>query len=74
MLVETSIRLLRTFATCPKCETSLTLKGLSIKLGRFSIKCDCGWCIEGYERGAEKSLAVEIEGMDIIVGEDSYKN
>lgn len=42
MRLETSIRILKAFKTCPKCFSTMMMDGLKINENKFELKCKCG--------------------------------
>jgi hypothetical protein len=46
MKMETVIRLLEVFGTCPKCNRIIFIDELKIDDNYFELKCKCGWVLK----------------------------
>lgn len=49
MLFGTTLKLLKAFETCPRCNQELFSDKLVIDVKTFSMGCDCGWGLAGTE-------------------------
>lgn len=46
MIIETIIRLMRAYSTCPKCGKTMMCDGFKSDEREASIECKCGWKLE----------------------------
>ncbi|CAG9703977.1 hypothetical protein [Clostridium neonatale] len=46
MILETVIRLMRAYSTCPKCGAIMMCDDFKSDGNKASLKCKCGWKLE----------------------------